>query len=123
VTVFSELIACRTCFDRALIEDAAVSDWLRFGEENNMHLLIALMLIKHVPPARVGYWKDNSGESDFMLVGTLGGGEHDRVCGLVSKSDDGWDVITLRSGGAIKGVDGKADTFDQAKFQVEQDCR
>ena len=88
-----------------------------------MHLLIALILIKHIPPARVGYWKDNGSESDFMLVGTLGSGEHDRVCGLISKSDEGWDVITLRSGGALKGIDAKADSLDLAKSQVEQDCR
>jgi hypothetical protein len=80
------------------------------------------MFLKHLPPARVGYWKENGSESDFILVSTLENGEHDRVCGLISKSDNGWDVITLKSGGAIKGLDGKADTFDIAKAQVEEDC-
>jgi hypothetical protein len=88
-----------------------------------VHILIALMLIKHIPPARITYWKDNGSESDFMLVGTLESGEHDRVCGFVAKSDDGWDVVTLKSGGARKGFDGKADNLDLARYEVEQDCR
>ena len=39
-----------------------------------------------------------------MLVGTLENGEHDRVCGFIAKSEGGWDVITLKSGGATQGL-------------------
>ncbi len=88
-----------------------------------MHLLIALMLIKHIPPARVTYWKENGSELDLMLVGKLDNGDRDRVCGFVVKGEDGWDVITLKSGGARTGFDGKAESLDLAKAEVEQDCK
>ncbi len=88
-----------------------------------MHLLIALMIIKHIPPARVTYWKENGSEYDLVLVGKLDNGDRDRVCGFVAKSEDGWDVITLKSGGARTGFDGKADTLELAKAEVEQDCK
>ncbi len=88
-----------------------------------MHLLIALMLIKHIPPARVTYWKENGSELDLMLVGKLDNGDRDRVCGFVVKGEDGWDVITLKSGGARTGFDRKAESLELAKAQVEQDCK
>ena len=88
-----------------------------------MHLIIALMIIKHMPPVRATYWKENGSELDFMLVSRLDNGDRDRVCGFVAKGDDGWDVITLKSGGARTGFDGKADSLEQAKAQVEQDCK
>ncbi len=88
-----------------------------------MHLLLALMFIKHVPPARVGYWKDNGDESDYLIVGKLDNGDRDRVCGIVVKTEDGYDVQTLKSGGAKTGFDGKAENLQLAKYEVEQDCR
>jgi hypothetical protein len=80
------------------------------------------MLIKHIPPTRTGYWKANGDENDYYIVGKLDNGDRDRVCGVVTKSDSGWDVLTLKSGGAHKGFDGRADNFDLAKYEVEQDC-
>jgi len=96
-----------------------------------VHLLFALMLInlappsviKHVPPARTGYWKDSGEELDYFIVGKLDDRDRDRVCGFVVKTESGYDVMTLKSGGAKTGVDGKADTLPVAKAQVEQDCR
>lgn len=90
---------------------------------NDVHLLLALLLTKHVPATRVVYWKENGSELDLMVVGKLDDRDRDRVCGFVAKSDDGWDVITLKSGGAKTGLVGKADALDSAKTQVEQDCK
>jgi hypothetical protein len=81
------------------------------------------MFIKHIPPARVGYWKDNGDESDYVLVGKMDNGERDRICGVVTKAEGGWAVLTLKSGGAKTGFDGKAENLDLAKYEVEQDCR
>ncbi len=88
-----------------------------------MHLLLALMLTKHVPTTRVTYWKENGSELDLMLVGKLDDRDRDRVCGFVARSEDGWDVITLKSGGAKTGIISKADALESAKAQVEQDCK
>jgi len=41
----------------------------------------------------------------------------------VAKGEDGWDVITLKSGGARTGFETKADSLDTAKEKVEQDCK
>jgi hypothetical protein len=82
-----------------------------------------MLLNKHVPTTRVTYWKENGSELDLMLVGKLDNGDRDRVCGFVAKGDDGWDVITLKSGGARTGFDAKADSLDEAKEKVEQDCK
>jgi hypothetical protein len=88
-----------------------------------VHLLLALMLIKHVPPARVGYWKENGDELDYLIVGKLDDRDRDRVCGFVVKTETGYDVQTLKSGGAKTGFDGKANTLELAKYEVERDCR
>jgi hypothetical protein len=87
-----------------------------------MHLVFALMFIKHMPPVRAGYWKVNGDENDYYIVSKLDNGDRDRVCGVVTKDETGWDVLTLKSGGAKTGFDGKADNFDLAKYEVEQDC-
>jgi hypothetical protein len=95
----------------------------RSGKDYDVHLLLALMIIKHTPPTRVLYWKENGSELDLMVVGKLDDRDRDRVCGFVAKGEDGWDVITLKSGGAKTGLVSKADALESAKAQVEQDCK
>jgi hypothetical protein len=75
-------------------------------------------------PARVTFWQSNSGEFDFVIKDHLGG-DHDRVCGIVSQDADGtlWDSLTFKSGGAHKGMAKNNLPLDAAKLAVEQDCR
>ena len=58
-----------------------------------------------------------------MLVGTLGSGEHDRVCGFVFAINGEWQAITMKSGGAKKAIVENAITLDLAKSIVEKTCK
>ena len=73
-------------------------------------------------PARITFWQNDLGEYDFMVKDHLGG-DHDRVCGIVSKNGELWDSQTFKSGGAHDGVSKTGLPLDAAKLAVEQDCR
>jgi hypothetical protein len=85
--------------------------------------LAALLLLGSLlHPERVTFWLNDSGEYDFVVKDHLGG-DHDRICGIVSKDGELWDSMTFKSGGAHAGIEKNGLPLDAAKLVVEQDCR
>jgi hypothetical protein len=73
-------------------------------------------------PVRVTFWMQQPGEEDFMIKAHLGG-DHDRVCGVLTKDGDAWDVMTIKSGGARVGITKNGLPHDAAVQAIEDDCR
>jgi hypothetical protein len=85
--------------------------------------LAALLLMGSLlHPARITFWLNDSGEYDFVVKAHLGG-DHDRICGIVSPDEKLWDSMTFQSGGAHVGISKTGLPLDAAKLAVEQDCR
>jgi hypothetical protein len=81
-----------------------------------------LLLSSLLNPARVSYWVSTPGEYDFVVKAHLGG-DHERICGVVTVDGTLWDTMTIRSAGARIGIAKDGLPLDAAKLAVEQDCR
>ena len=89
-----------------------------------MHALFAVLLMsKLLSHEKMTFWKDNpGGESEYVIKAHLAS-DTDRVCGILTQSGEGYDILTIRSGGAHRGVSLSGLPLDAAKHAIEDDCR